>query len=453
MQEATFTPVTVRPMRETAGQLTALRTLMRNPAEVWSPRMYREHFLDSTFAGQRIIHTSDPQTFQEVLLTHQSAFPKSDLEHRLLSAGTGDGLLTTEGPVWKRQRKAASPVFRHDNMLALLPLMNRVGEDAGRSLAAACGETDVMPFMINATFDIIADTLLSGDDAGFDRERIARDVALFLETLGQINVFDLVPGLDRMPRFWGRAGRAAVRRLREDADRAIGFRRAQGGEKSDLLSFLMSAKDAETGVGLSDIELRDNIITFIGAGHETTSLVLTWTLYLLANAPEWQTRLLEEAGAVCGDGPVEAAHLDQLEAHAWVLNEAMRLYPPAPAMARKATEDLALTNVTVKRGDQIVLALYPMHRHEALWDAPEVFDPERFSQARSVGRHRFQFIPFSGGPRICIGMRFAMMEAIILLVHALRAVSVAPAKGFLPYPKSRITLRPRDGMRLSLSQR
>jgi cytochrome P450 len=210
----------------------------------------------------------------------------------------------------------------------------------------------------------------------------------------------------------------------------------------------LEARDPEAGQGLTDTELRDNIITFIGAGHETTSLALTWTLYLLAHAPEWQERLAAEARDVCGVGDVEAEHLPRLVQHEWVIKEAMRLYPPAPAMARTAAQDIELTNLSVQKGDQIILAIYPMHRHESLWDEPNRFDPERFSPERSKHHHRYQYIPFSGGPRICIGMRFAMMEAVTILAHLVRSAQVSQLPGFVPYPKTRITLRPDGGMRL-----
>lgn len=453
MTTAAFTPVTVQRMREDASNFTAIAKLIDNPAEVWSNKLYQGHYHIARFMGRGVIHTSDPQTFQDVLLTHQAAFPKSEVEHRLLSGATGDGLLTSEGAHWKSQRKAASPAFRHDRLMALLPSMDAAGARVAQALAKQSGETDVLPFMIDATFEIIANTLLSGDEDAFDSARVAKDVALFLEDLGKMDLFDFIPPLANLPRPWGARGRAAVRRLRADADTAVRARRASASPKADLLDLLMSATDKETGDGLSDLELRDNIITFIGAGHETTSLALTWTLYLLANAPDWQDNLHKEAKAVCGDGPVEATHIDALPLHEWVIREAMRLYPPAAAMARSAAEDISLTNLDVKKNDQIILAIYPMHRHEKLWDHPELFDPERFSPERSEGRHRFQYIPFSGGPRICIGMRFAMMEAIAILAHIVRRAEFAPHPTFTPYPKSRITLRPQGGMKLMVKAR
>ncbi|MEM6493627.1 MAG: cytochrome P450 [Pseudomonadota bacterium] len=452
---STFEPVTAKRMREGSSAIAAAFRVIRNPVEVWSDQMYRERFFDGSLLSQRIVHTSDPQTFQDALLTHQSAFTKSDIQQRLLSAATGNGLLTAEGHDWKTQRKAAAPAFRHDRLYALLPDMNQAARKAATRLQRQSGAVDVMPFMIDATFEIIAKTLLSSDESSLDYAQIEADVAVFLDQLGRVDLFDIIPGLSAIPRPWGAKGRAAVKRMREVADRAILTRRSSSTPFSadataDLLGLLLSATDPETGAGLSDRELRDSIITFIGAGHETTSLALTWALYLLANSGEWQDRLRQEAFAVCGDGPVERAHIRQLVSHEWVIKEAMRLYPPAPAMGRTAIRDVELTHLKLKAGDQLVLAVFPMHRHEDLWERPGAFDPERFSPERSKDHHRYQYIPFSGGPRICIGMQFAMMEALTILAHLVRRVEVSPCEDFTPYPRSRITLRPERGMVLQV---
>jgi cytochrome P450 len=447
-----FLPIDVRRLDENASTFFAIRRLMDNPVEVLPEKLYREFVFERSFAGRRTIHISDPELIQAILLTHQDVFPKSTIEHRLLSSATGNGLLTAEGDDWRDQRKASAPAFRQDRLKALMPEMNAAGHTIAQDLKRCDGATDVLPFMTKATFQIIASTLLSGDGSELDQDRIARDVALFLETLGKIDMIDfLPPPLRHLPRPWGAAGRAAVKRLRADADQAIAQRRQTSQEYDDLLGFMMSARNPDTGQGLTDIELRDNIITFIGAGHETTSLALTWCLYLLANAPEWMARLKAEAFAVCGTGAVTFEALNKLVQHEWVIKEAMRLFPPAPLMARAAARDLELGNLSVHQGDQIVLAVYAMHRHVRLWDWPRIFDPLRFSPAQERRQHRYQFLPFSGGPRICIGMRFAMIEAITILAHIVRAVAVSPASDFIPSAQARITLRPARGMLLNVT--
>lgn len=451
-----FQPITVTPMPEDASNLRAIKHAIRNPAELWSDHMYRSFIWDNRFLGQRIVHVSDPEIIQGILLTHQSIFPKSEIEQMVLERATGVGLLTAEGRQWKTQRKATSPVFRHVNLMELAPSMLQAGRDAAAKLTARAGETDVLPVMTSATLQIIANTLLSGEEDQIDFTRIASDVETLLEHLGKIDVLDLIPLTRKLPKPWGFKGKAAVKRLRADADKVIALRRASGKDSPDLLSMLMAAEDPDNGRKLSDIELRDNIITFIGAGHETTSLALTWALYLLAGHPEWQEKLADEAQEVCGDGAIEPHHIDALKTHEAVLKEAMRLYPPAPAMDRVALEDVTLEGqrpLTLRKGDVVVLAIYPMHRHRKLWQAPGQFDPTRFFLERQGELHRFQFIPFSGGPRVCIGMKFAMMEAVSILANVVRVARFDLVAGFQPYPRSRITLRPTGGMRVRVTPR
>jgi cytochrome P450 len=216
---------------------------------------------------------------------------------------------------------------------------------------------------------------------------------------------------------------------------------------------LLAARDPETGRGLSDIELRDNVVTFIGAGHETTALALTFSLYLIANAPEVQDRLVREVQEVCGDAQIDAAMVDALPFHEQVIKEAMRLYPPVAIIDRMAREDVDLGDVKVKKGDLAFALTYVMHRHKRLWEHPERFDPDRFSEEGSKSIQRFQYMPFGAGPRICIGMKFAYMEAVAILATLVRALRFRSNPAHRVEPNIRITLRPEGGMPLYVARR
>jgi cytochrome P450 len=230
---------------------------------------------------------------------------------------------------------------------------------------------------------------------------------------------------------------------------AILARRRQGGlEGEDLLARLARAKDPETGAPMSEKQLVDNLVTFLAAGHETTAKALTWTLYLLARAPQWQERIKAEVNAVAGGSPVEAGHLDRLVVTRMVLKEAMRLYPPAPVMTRLAGETMTLGRETVAAGTLIVIPIFAVHRHRKLWDDPDRFDPERFTAAREAGYPRTQFMPFGFGPRTCIGGTFAMMEATAMLATLVRGARFEWDGVHAPEPLSRVTLRPKGGMPL-----
>jgi cytochrome P450 len=453
--QTSFTPVTVTPISEDAGFFKTLSVATSNPVESWPERLYHSKYtIQPFFGGRKLVHIADPDMVKDVLLTRSDKFPKSEIEQNVLRRAIGNGLLTANGAHWKVQRKASSPVFRHSNLMKLAPSMIKAGENAANRLIGYSGQCcDVMPEMSDAALEVIGGTLLSGEEDDLDYRRMMADVDLLMDQVGRIDVLDFFPVLRNLPKPWAIGGTRAVKRLRREAQNIVKARREDDTPRQDLLSMLMAAKDPDTGRGLSDIELRDNINTFIGAGYDTTSIALTWSLYLLANAPEWQDRLFGEINRVCGDDPLTPEHLEHLTEHNMVLKEAMRLYPPAPAMYRVANEDLTLGDVEMNKGDLIAIAIYPMHRNSLLWDAPHSFDPTRFSPEKAEEHHRFQFIPFSGGARICIGMKFSLMEATAILAQVIRHVQFEPHASTAPYPKSRITLRPDGGMPLTVHPR
>ncbi|MEL6958142.1 MAG: cytochrome P450 [Pseudomonadota bacterium] len=452
-QTAPFTPVTVTPLPAEASTFAILRTAIRNPVELWPTDMYRERTFTSDLLGQRVHTTADPEMIKAVLQTHAAKFPKSDIEQVVLERATGQGLLTAAGAEWRKQRRMTAPIFRPKTVEGIAPVMIEAGREVATKLAAESGDVDVLPHMANATLKIIGSTLLSGDEDALDFDAISEMVDVLLDHLGKIDFLDFFDATRTLPRPWGRKGRRAVRWLQQAASDAANARRLSEREASDLLALLLSAVDPKTGAGLTEEEIRDNILTFIGAGHETTSLALSWTLYLLAHHPEWQERLWAERHAVCGDGPVRPDQIDALPLHAQVVQEAMRLYPPVPLLNRMASEDIELCGIDMKAGDVVAFAIYVLHRHEHLWDNPTAFDPTRFAPEREANRHRFQYIPFSAGPRICIGWKFAMTEAVAILSELMAAIRVAPIPGRDPYPRARITLRPVGGMPLHVTPR
>jgi cytochrome P450 len=230
-------------------------------------------------------------------------------------------------------------------------------------------------------------------------------------------------------------------------------RRASPKPMDDLLQRLANARNPETGAQMSDELLIDNLLTFFMAGHETTAKALTWTLYLLARAPQWETRILEEVRLVAGDGPIAPDHIDKLAITTQVLKESMRLYPPAPVMARQSTIDTELGGVPIKAGTQIIIPIYAIQRHRRYWSDPDRFEPERFAPENEAKIPRYRYMPFGAGPRICIGMAFAMIEGVAILATLVRAASFATTLSREPEPVSRVTLRPSGGMPLAVRMR
>jgi len=249
--------------------------------------------------------------------------------------------------------------------------------------------------------------------------------------------------------------RLAARRLRTSVRALIARRRAEGDaakiDGQDLLARLLTARDPESGEPMSDTQLINNLLTLLEAGHETTAKALTWTLYLLARSPDWQSSARAEVKRVAGKETITAAHLPFLQTVHEVLKESMRLYPPAPSMLRIFTGPLTVGREKFTRGDVAIIPVYCIHRHRRLWANPDYFDPARFSPELERTYPRTQYMPFGAGPRICIGSAFAMAEAAVLLATFLRDAEFDWDGKHEPEPISRITLRPRGGMRLRVS--
>jgi len=455
-----FIPQTVTPPDKPLPLMRGLMQMVDNPLYVWPKGMYENPYHGVRWIGPKLRpitfhYFRQPQHMKAVFLDHADVFEKSPFQRRLVRPATGDGLLSAVGEHWKFQRRAASPAFRIDALRALVPSFSAAAEATVERMKAAGSDEpiDVMGEMQHATLDVIVETILGGADPNFGYERVAQTVSDYMESMGHPDMLDMFGAPGWLPRPWARKGRRAAAGLKASAVSAIERRRASGDVHKDLLELLLAARDPETGRGLSDIELRDNVVTFIGAGHETTALALTFSLYLIANAPDVQDRLVKEARDVCGDKPVDAAMADAMPFHEQVIKEAMRLYPPVAIIDRMATADVDLGDAKVKKGDLAFCLVYIMHRHKLLWEHPERFDPDRFSEARSEGRPRFQYMPFGAGPRICIGMKFAYMEAIAILATLVRSLRFLPNAAHTVEPNVRITLRPEGGMPLYVERR
>lgn len=226
--------------------------------------------------------------------------------------------------------------------------------------------------------------------------------------------------------------------------------RANGWASGGLMARLGAARDPETQTPMSDKQIAHNLMTFAAAGHETTAKALTWTLYLLARSPDWQQKVRDEVQRVVQGDPIEAHHVDQLIVTAQVLKEAMRLYPPAPIMGRMTREPIDIAGHQLPAGALLIIPIYAIHRHRALWMEPDAFDPTRFVPELEKQQKRTQYMPFGFGPRTCIGMNFAMIEAIVLLAEMIRSAEFTCSEHLAPEPLSRVTLRPRHGMPIAV---
>jgi cytochrome P450 len=298
------------------------------------------------------------------------------------------------------------------------------------------------------TLDVLEQTIFS-DGLGRDPDEMRRAMNVYFEMIGRIDPFDVI-GLPRfVPRFTRFSGRSACRFFDATVDETIARRRRRLAEDPvrvprDLLTLLLQAEDPESGKGMSEDEVKANVLTFIAAGQETTANALTWSLFLLSQAPDWRERVAHEAKRETS-GPVEG-RCERLIVTRAVIDEAMRLYPPIAAISRVALGPDELAGQRIERGTIIVIAPYVLHRHRALWPQPDMFDPNRFLGDARATIGRFAYLPFGAGPRICIGSTFALQEATLALAILMRDFSLDIAPGHVVWPVQRVTLRPRNGL-------
>jgi cytochrome P450 len=235
--------------------------------------------------------------------------------------------------------------------------------------------------------------------------------------------------------------------------RLVKARRAKPSAQPDLLDLLLAARDAESGRSMSDAEVVKNLLTFIAAGHETTAVALTWTLWLLAKDQDAQQRLVDEIAALAGDDPIDGRHVGGLNYCRQVIQEAMRLFPPAPGIGRLPNAAMTLAGMRISTRTRIHIPVFALHRNVRLWDNPTAFDPDRFAADRIKARSRCAYLPFGGGPRVCIGASFATIEATVILAVLVRAFRFQSLAAHKPKPVARVTLRPAGGMPLLIAAR
>jgi cytochrome P450 len=377
-----YSPPTVTPPDPPYGRWRGALVLARNPVEWWPRKLYEGESHTFTRGSRRFLLVTDPALAQAVLLDHAEAFHRSFLTRLTLGPALGDGLLTSDGDIWRAQRRLAAPAFRPQSLAGLLPVINRAADAAADRLSQADGRVDVMAEMVRTTFEIILQAALGPDAGRVDAAAAARDVSVYVETVGNPDVLDILGLLTWLPRPWKWAGHRAARRMRAEIAAAVSARRARPSEPgSDLLAQLMAGTDPETGEAMGDERLTDNLLTFIAAGHETTALALTWTLFILASLPALQDELAAEASGRLGHGPVGIDAVDDLNLHRRVLQEAMRLYPPAPLIVRDVVADVAIGEHRLRPGDHVSIAVYPMQRNRRIWDDPDAFDPDAVHRA------------------------------------------------------------------------
>ncbi len=390
----------------------------------------------------------DPDALRQILKDKLEIYPKSDVTKNLLRPAIGDSLFIAEGAHWHWQRRAAAPVFSHRNIAGLAPIMSAAAETACARLDAGKGATDLYEEMVQTTFEVISNVTFSGSGA-MDSTAVHQSINAFIDQSARVSLFDILGVPAWVPRWSRMFGANSVTDMKTVADQAIARRRQSGAKDiPDLLDLLLDGMDPETKKQMNNAELRDNLLTFIVAGHETTALTLAWALYLCAFDPDVQDHLRDEAQSVLKGRIAGPQDIGKLPFTEQVIKETLRLYPPAGFLSRTAQAADTLCGREVRPKDTVMLPIYALHRNEQLWKEPNAFRPERFAEGVEIDR--FAYLPFGNGPRVCIGAQFAMVETQIILATLVSRYRFTRIEGRDPKPVMVLTLRPEGGVWLEV---
>lgn len=443
----TSLPVRVPLVDQPMGILGSLRASRRNVLGI-IPRLATTQPVVSGRTGKPWHMLMDPASIRRVLLEEVDSYPKSDITKALLRPAIGDSLFIAEGAHWRWQRRTAAPVFSHRNVLNLASIMTAAAErSCDRITAAGPRAVDMAADMVRATFDVIADVTFSGDRA-FAADAVHKGIEAYIAQAGKISLFDILGFPDWVPRPGRIMSGEAVAQMKNVADQAIEDRRARSHTEAhavpDLLDLLMEGADPDTGRRMTTAELRDNLLTFIVAGHETTALTLGWSLYLCAFDQSVQDRARAEAQSLLQGRAATGADVPRLPFIRQIIDEALRLYPPAGVVSRTAMRHDTLCGASIRPGDTVMIPIYALHRNSRLWEDPDSFKPDRFADRKAIDR--YAYLPFGDGPRICIGASFALQEAVIILATLLSRFRFTRVPGRDPDPVMILTLRPEGGV-------
>jgi cytochrome P450 len=395
---------------------------------------------------------TNPADVRHVLQDNARNYHKSPLYDKLRQQ-LGNGLLVSEDDFWLRQRRIAQPAFQRQRIAQLGDLMAEAARDVAaewRTTASSSGAVDVEEEMMRLTRTVVLRTLLGGDLGPF-AAKVDAAWTIINEYIG--DSFWSLGLTARLPTRKNRRFHVARGVLQGAVDYVISQRRRNPASASDLLSMLLSARDEETGESMTDEQVRVEVTTFLLAGQETTALALTWSWYLLSTHTDVRRQLEDEIDTALEGRPPEYTDLPSLPYTRMVIDESMRLYPPAWGISRQALGDDELGGYPLPRGWLALVIPYVLHRLPAYWDHPNVFDPGRFSPERSVNRPKFVYLPFGAGPRQCIGNHFALIEAHLILATLAQRYRLHHVPGHSVEPRPLISLRPRFGMPMTIEQR
>jgi cytochrome P450 len=450
-------PVIAAP-RQPEGRASlrqSLRAMRENALSAYASKDFNADIIAERILWRRMFIINEPNAIRYVVLDNAANYTKSEVGRRLLEPGLGRGLLTSEGETWRRHRRIMAPAFDPRSVAGYAPIMTGVTEDLlGKwdSLAEP-RELDVAAAMMQLTLHIISQAMFSSDSD--EIVNVIESGVNKYQTIVRPSLLDLL----HFPLWLARLlAPHPTDGIFDEFDRKVDRLLTERGrepdaEPKDLLARLIAARDSETGGGMTPKEVRDQVVTIFMAGHETTSLALSWTWYLLSQHPAVEAKLHAELAAVLGGRTPANEDVANLRYTRMVIEESMRLFPPAHTFGRQPIADDEILGHRIPAGAEVLILPWLVHRKPSLWEDPERFDPERFAPERTAARPRFAYIPFGAGARICIGAAFAMTEAALILATIAQRYRLHLMPGHPVEPQGLITLRPRYGLRMILQRR
>jgi len=392
-----------------------------------------------------------PDGVRHVLRENHRNYNKDVPDYHVLSLVLGKGLLTNDGGSWLKQRRLIQPAFHRERVAAFGTLMTETALMwTQRWETGSFIETNkplaLTQEMSSLTLSIVAKALF-GTDLSAETEGVGQALTTVNHLLAK---GFYLPWVLLLPTPLRRRLRDARSALYTVVEQIIRERRRHRERHGDLLDMLLEARDEETGEGMTDQQVRDEVLTLLLAGHETTANALSWTFFLQAQHPHTEARLREEYQQVLNGRPAMIEDLPQLPSTRMVLEEAMRLYPPAWGLGRRALGNDEIGGYAIPKGAYVLVFPFVTHRHPAFWERPGEFDPERFSAPLAAGRHRFAYFPFGGGPRLCLGNQFALYEAQLILATILSRYQLRLLPGTVVTPEPLVTLRPRGDLLMTV---
>lgn len=455
-----FCPVYPKPHPEKASKLRMFLHARRSWMDALFERSYSMQMGEVHLPGVDLYMVNDTKEIKRVMQTQAQDFPKSHLLHESLKPLLGDSIFTTNGALWQSQRSMMNPAFEQARLNVAFPRMLGAANAMLERLAEQQTQVpyDIEVEMTHVTADIIFRTIFSTPMQGADAHQVFHSFAhyqalapkLMLPALFGIRWLKL-PWLD----WQSKKSAKKIRNLLHSMikPRYEAHMRGESGEHEDILAAFMAAKDPETGKAFTESELVNQVAMLFLAGHETSASALTWACHLLANSPEIQARARLQIDEVFAEREPTQADMKSLPLLWNIFRETLRLFPPVGFFARENTSACPIRGKLLKPRSTVVVAPWLLQRHRKWWKEPDAFDPDRFDRQESKEAIKHAYMPFSMGPRVCLGAAFALQEAVLILACLLREYELLPVDDHVPQPVGRLTIRSENGVQVQLKKR